>query len=136
MAMPRLLKLLTAAAAIPPIVCIGSMIPHRSIGVFGRNMTTSQWWDSGAGLATLFASCLIIAAALLMLKRSRHGRPVYILAWVTMTLIVPLTARLVRADFATAVPSLVSNLVLTGVIGVYLYKSAAVKRYFGARPDS
>lgn len=132
MAMPPLLKLLTAVTVGVPIFCITSMFPHQSIGVFGRQMTASEWWSSGAGLTTLVVGCLMLAAGLLMLRRSRYGRPVYILGLIAISLAEPLIAYLTESDFRAEAPSLFSDLVFTVLIGLYLYKSRAIQNYFVA----
>jgi hypothetical protein len=130
MAMPPLLKLLTAVTVGVPIFCIATMFPHQSIGVFGRQMTASEWWSSGAGLTTLVVGGLMLAAAFLMLRRSRYGRPAYLLGLIVVSLSAPLIAYLTGSDFPAEVPSLLSDLVFTVFIGLYLYKSRAVQNYF------
>jgi hypothetical protein len=130
MAMPSLLKLLTVVTVGVPIFCIATMFPHQSIGVFGRQMTASEWWSSGAGPTTLVVGGLMLAAAFLMLRRSRYGRPAYLLGLIVVSLSAPLIAYLTGSDFPADVPSLLSDLVFTVFIGLYLYKSRAVQNYF------
>ena len=129
-AMPAILKLLTAVVAISLVFCIGSTNPHWSINVFGRQTTSSEWWVSGAGLATSIVSCLMLLSAILMLRRRRWGRQVYIFSWIVLSLLIPIVALLEGVGFYVAAPSLLSNLVLTALVSVYLYKSNAVENYF------
>lgn len=129
LAMPLLLKLLTAVTVVVPIFCIATMFPHQSIGVFGRQLTTTAWWSSGAGLTTLVVGGIMLAAAFLMLRRSPYGRPAYITAWIAISLSAPLISYLTATDFPAEVPSLISDLMLTALIGVYLYKSGAIRDY-------
>lgn len=129
-AMPLLLKLLTVATVAVPIFCIQSLLPQQSINVFGQHMNATVWWSSGAGLATLVASCFMLVASLLMLKRSHYGRLVYVLGWVAMSLFIPLIAYLVKVELTVALPSLISNLVLSAFIGLYLYRSSEIQNYF------
>lgn len=130
MAMPLLLKLLTATTLVVPMFCVTSLFPSRSINVFGRQMSAWEWWSSGAGLVTIVIGGLVAAAALLMLKRSRHGRPMYIAGWVAISASVPLVAYLTGGRPSGEIASLISNLVLTVSISIYLYKSRAVREYF------
>lgn len=136
MAMPPLLKLLTAMTVGVPIFCIASMFPHQSIGVFGQQITVSEWWSSGAGLTTLVVGVLMLAAGLLMLRRSRYGRPAFILGLIAVSLSAPLISYLTESDFPAKVPSLLSNLVVTVLIGLYLYKSRTIQSYFVADPTT
>ena len=129
-AMPLLLKLLTAASFVVPIFCAASLFPHDSIDVFGQQMTASEWWLSGAGLITLVASFVMLAAAFLMLRRSPYGRPTYILGGLVISLSAPFISILTGIGFQAEVPSLISDLVVTAFIGLYLYRSSAVRNYF------
>jgi hypothetical protein len=130
LAMPQILKLLTAAAAVLPLFFLASTLPHTSIGLFGRQLTTAKWWSTGMGLTTIFAASVMCIAAFLMLRRSIYGRPAYILAWVTLSFSIPLAAHLTGTETAALTPLFVSNLLLTSAIGAYLYLSASVRGYF------
>lgn len=132
MAMPPLLKWLTAMTIVVPVIAVATMFPQQSIGVFGRQMTASEWWSSGAGLTTLVVGGLMLAAGLLMLRRSRYGRPAYLLGLIVLNLSAPLIAYLTGSDFPAEVSSLIFDLVFTVLIGLYLYKSRAVQNYFAA----
>ena len=51
---------------------------------FGRPVTGLAWWSSGAGPVST-ATCLLTAAsALLMLRRARYARILYLLSWVAL----------------------------------------------------
>lgn len=129
-AMPLPLKLLSSAALILLLFCVWSALPQVSIRIFGRHISYSDWWSSGAGFATIVVSCLMIVAVRLMLARSEYGRPVYILGWIVLSALVPFIAWLTGIEVAKSIPSLVSNLVLTILIAAYLYKSKASRDYF------
>ncbi|HUW97560.1 MAG TPA: hypothetical protein VMV40_01795 [Acidiferrobacter sp.] len=129
MAMPPLLKLLTSVAIVVPVFCVVSMFPRESIEVFGRQMSTSEWWSSGAGLTTLVVGGFMLAAAILMLRRSRYGRPAYILGWIALNLSAPLVAHLTGTEFPGEMPSLMFAILLAVLISVYFYKSSAVHFY-------
>jgi hypothetical protein len=130
LAMPQILKLLTAAAAVLPLLCLASTLPRTSIGLFGRQLTTAEWWSTGMRLMTTFIASVMCIAAFLMLRRSIYGRPVYILAWITLSFSIPLAAHLTGTEASALIPLLVSNLLLTSAIGAYLYLSASVRGYF------
>lgn len=136
LAMPPLLKLLTAVTVAAPVIAITLMFPHQSIRVFGRQVGASEWWSSGAGLTLLVVGALMLTASFLMLKRSRYGRPAYILGWIALSLSAPLIAYLTGTYSPTEVPSLLSNLVVTVLIGLYLYKSRATQKYFVVDPTT
>lgn len=135
LAMPALLKLLTAVVIVPPLFCVASLSSTGSISVFGRQMTASAWWSSGAAVVTLIVSGLMVAAGLLLLGRSRYGRPTYVLGWIAVSMSAPLIAFLVGRDPPNGVPSLIFDLVLTVFIGLYLYKSDGVRSYFTSRDN-
>jgi len=130
LAMPLLLKLLTAVTLVVPAFCVTSLFPHQSIRVFGQLMTATEWWSSGAGFVTLVIAGLMLGAALLMLRRSRSGRLMYILALILTSFSAPLITYLVPTDTPGAMSSLFANLVLTVFVGTYLYKSRSAQNYF------
>ena len=130
LAMPPLLKLLTASAFVVLLFVVGSAFRNSGIEVFGRQVSSANWWSSGAGLVTLIAGAILAASAILMLSRSRYGRPTYILGWVALDISILLISRITGTEVATAIPALISNVVITGVLGAYLYKSKAISHYF------
>ena len=134
MAMPLILKLLTAATLVVPVICLVSLFPSQSINIFGRQMTTREWWSSGAGVVMVAVGALIVVAALLMLRRSRYGRPTYVAGWLAMSASVPVVAHLTGTHPSTELASLIWNLVLTVSIGLYLYNSSAARDYFATKP--
>jgi hypothetical protein len=58
MAMPILLRLCTGVAGGVLVFVIGTMLPHGSIRVDGRQLTTSEWWAIGAGPFMLIVAFL------------------------------------------------------------------------------
>lgn len=132
-AMPLLLKLFTVVAVATPGASILMLFPNQEITVFGRQMTASQWWVSGAGVTFLVVGCILLAAAVLMLERSTLGRQLYVVGLVGMYLDTPLVAYLVGVDVARALPmpALIYNFLVAGLIALYLFKSRAVNDYFG-----
>lgn len=76
----------------------------------------------------------MLAAGLLMLRRSRFGRPAFILGLIAVSLSDPLISYLTELDFPAKLPSILSNLVVTLLVGLYLYKSRAIQKYFVADP--
>lgn len=128
--MPLLLKVLTMATIALPIFCVQSLFPGHSINVFGQHVFVSDWWSSAAGMVTVVISGLMLTASLLMLKRSIYGRVVYILGFITMSLSIPLISYLLKIDSPNVLPSLISNLILSVVIGVYLYTNRDIQTYF------
>lgn len=130
LAMPSPLKLLVMATLVGPAYVVTSIVSLQSINVFGREVSTSEWWSCGAGPMALAVVGLMLAAALLTLTRSRLGRQIYILAWLALSASIPLTAQLIRIDVSYSLPSLTSNLVLTASIGLYFYRNRTAQNYF------
>lgn len=129
-AMPPLLKLLTTIVVGVPIFCIATAFPHQSISVFGRQMTSSEWWSSGTGPTTLVVGGVMVFAALLMLRRSRYGRLAYLLGLMVLSLSEPVIAYFTGSSFSAEIPPTIFDLLFTALIGLYLYKSGAVQNYF------
>lgn len=132
--MPKLLKWLTAISLCAIAIAARTFFPP-GIGVFGRLVTTQDWWTSGAGEISLI--CLIVfgASGILMLRRSSHGRLVFLLGWVALNLVViPITGLtqtssppllLLAIDFMLAIP-----------VAIYLYWNKAVREYFLAGKEA
>ena len=130
MAMPILLKLLTATAFAVPIFVIGTMIPHGSVNVGGRELATSAWWTIGAGPFLLVVALLFCASIIGMLRRVRYSRFMYILSWIALSAFIPYVASVTGAGLAVSKPGTISNLLLAGVIGLYLYLNKGARSYF------
>jgi hypothetical protein len=130
LAMPTPLKLIVLSAVSAAVFLAGTAVTTGPVLVFGQRMTSFEWWTSGAGLALLPAAAIGCAAAILMIRRSRYGRPAYILMLVAAYLSSPVVAHLVGTGIATARPTLVAGLVVCVIASVYLYRSRAVDHYF------
>ena len=131
--MPVLLKLLTIGGIVILFFVIGSMIPYSSTDVFGQPVTTVQWWSSGAGPFSLVVGLLISMAIVMMLLRSRYGRPAYILSWTVLSLSVPFTANALGSSSSHILAISISNVMFTLVMSFYLYASATVSHFFAMR---
>lgn len=132
MEMPIVLKLLTVAACGVLIFAMGTMIPHGVVHVGGMQLTTSEWWAVGAGPCLLVVALLFCASAVYMLRRSRYGRPSYVVAWIALSISIPYIAGVTGAGVPASRPGFISNLVLTTIIGLYLYLSKGARSYFRA----
>lgn len=131
MAMPILLKLFTASALVVLLFVLETMLPHGSVRVFDRQVTTSEWWASGAGPSMLIVAGLFCSSAVYMLRRSRYGRPTYILALIALFISVPYVAGVTGNGVATvSKSSLIADLLTTLGIAVYLYLSRGTRNYF------
>lgn len=132
--MPLPLKVMTGCTIVPIVFVLNSLVPNASFVVLGRRMTSSEWWTSGAGFATLVVGTLAAFAAFLMLRRSRNGRLVYILAAAgsgVWAIVQPQNVGSPNAMPASI--SAVASCVLTALIAIYLYGSERVKAYFAGR---
>lgn len=131
-AMPWLLKLMTLSAFSVLGFVVGSVVTTSPIMVFGQPVTVSEWWSSGAGILTVGIAIVGGAAGVLMLMRSRYGRPVYILTWAMASASIPLIAELTGKGIAGSLPAAAFDSVLTLGIAIYLSKSQAIQSYFGS----
>ncbi len=131
MAMPILLRLCTGVAGGVLVFVIGTMLPHGSIRVEGRQLTTSEWWAIGAGPFMLIVGGLFCASAVMMLRRSRHARLAYIVAWIALFISVPYIAAVTgNGVAAVSKSSLIADLLMTLAIVLYLYLSKGARNYF------
>ena len=133
MAMPSMLKLITASVLGALISVITTMLPNRSGGVFGlfdRHVTTSVWWESGVGTIVWILATLFCVSSILMIRRSRYGRPVYILALIAMSVSIPFVASVIGMSASEVRFWLIANFVWTVFVSLYLYLNTAVRNYF------
>lgn len=138
LAMPWLLKLMTLSAFSVLVFVIGSAVTTSPMMVFGEPVTASEWWRSGAGILTVGIAVIGSTAGVLILRRSRYGRPTYILTWAAATASLPLVAELTGKGVAGSLPAAVFDLIVTVSIALYLHKSKAIQSYFGTgqlRPE-
>src|SRR5690242_3074816 len=88
-AMPAIVKLCTVAALGVMALVVTTKFPHISIHVGDRQITTAEWWNIGAGPFMLVVGLLMVSSAVMMLKRSRHARLAYAVAWSALCISVP-----------------------------------------------
>lgn len=127
LAMPWILKILTLAGFCTLIWLWGST---RGVNVFGKHVSASIWWESGAGYSFLFASIILSFASYLMIRRSRHGRLVCVAGWVVLGITIVVGANAVRLPDPSFWQSLAGHSILTACVAFYLYLSKGAKTYF------
>lgn len=131
MAMPTILKWLIAAGFFVCLMIIGTFFPHSIVRVLGRPVSTSNWWVSGAGPSMLIVAGLFCASSVMMLRRFRHARLAYIVAWIALLISVPYVAAVTgNGVAAVSKSSLIVNLLMTLAIALYLYLSKGARNYF------
>ena len=130
-AMPKVLMLLTLGAVIVVAFVIRTLVPDDSINAFGREISTSDWWSSGAGAVGLMVGLTLSVAAVMMLRRASGGRLVYVTGWVGISVSAPIIAKLTGTNSSAQLPPLIANLAITIGIFIYLYVSKDVRSYFG-----
>lgn len=127
--MPAFLKMLTAMGfGVLAWVVAGTF--QNGISVYGLHMSTRDWWASGAGVFCLLIGLVMSGSAVLMLRRSRYARPIYILGWIGISTSVLFVTHVTNS--APEMPAFVSNMVLTLLIALYLNWSRPVRDYFRA----
>jgi hypothetical protein len=128
LAMPRILKMLTAMGFFS-LVWVAASIAN-GVNFFGKHVDASSWWGSGAGYYCLIAALIMSGSSLLMLYRSRYGRPAHIAGWLAVTTTAVLGAYLAGVPYPSFMSSIMGNVALTGCIAIYLYLSKSTKNYF------
>lgn len=130
--MPSFLKLITASGFIFPLFFVGTIWPNSTIKVFGHQVAGEVWWASGGGALSIVVALLLCTSSVLMLRSFSRGRFIYLCGWVLMTITIPVVA--IRLDIISnkAISATVSNLFLTVLLGMYLYRNREVQKYFGA----
>jgi hypothetical protein len=79
----------------------------------------------------LVVAGLFCSAGYMILKRSSQAKLAYLIAWIALSISVPYATQVTGGGNLDALKSsLVLNLVLTSVIGVYLYCSPGSRKYF------
>jgi hypothetical protein len=129
-AMPTVLKLLTAVGFGVLLMVLSTMRPHSMVRVFDRSVTASEWWASGAGPFMLIVAGLFCASAVMMLNRFKHARLAYIVALIALSISAPFVAGVTRVGETAVNPGIIPNLLLTLAIALYLYLSKGARQYF------
>lgn len=96
--MPGILKWLTALCLVPPLFVVGTLIPNGTIRVDGRLMANSDWWACGAGATVVVVAIMTAVAALLLVHRSKYGRPVFLVSNASTYLCGPLITKLTGSN--------------------------------------
>ena len=134
-AMPSFLKVLTLMG-FGVFVWVVTTMFQSGIAVFGRQLSTSEWWTSGAGLFCSVVGLILGGASVLMLNRSYYGRPAHILGWIGVSVTVPFVTFVTKSDQSFTAQTFWSYLALTALIALYLYRNKAVQNYFRAPTNS
>jgi len=128
--MPIVLKLITASALVILLIVVSTIVPGGPIHVFGRDVTRAEWWAIGAGQFLFIVMLLMTASAVMMLRRARHSRLANIVAWIALSFSIPFVAGVTGMGVSESRPALISNLLLTLAISLYLYLSKGSRNYF------
>jgi hypothetical protein len=136
-AMPAGLKWLTLLSMLAVPLTLVTTVFGR-VFVDGHEVPRLQWWVSGAGAVSLVGAFLVLGAAILVLRRSRYGRPALVLCWISAELLelaapkclglgpsspssLKAPGRVVRLGVQVVIP--------IGIL-IYLYGNRAVRSYF------
>jgi len=126
--MPKLLKFLTAHAALCFVFFALSAIPNDMLSIDGRHVTYAEWWSSGAGL---FASSVGVAGpfvAWAFASKQPYARASY-LWFLALAFVAP-------CPFFGMLAYALPGLLVVGVGAIYLYKWQSVQVYFAPNPSS
>lgn len=127
-AMPKMLKWLTAISLGAFAIAVRTFFPP-GVGVFGQLVSIQDWWMSGAGEISLVCLVVLGASGILMLRRSSHGRLVFILGWIALDLVVIPITGLTQAP-SPPILLLAINCMLVVPAAIYLYWNKSVREYF------
>jgi len=120
--MPTILKFLTAHALVCFIFLLAAIVPGIPISVNGQEMTITELWSRGFGYPIIFIGVAMPICALLMLKRVKYSRLIYLVI-LSSSLILPFI-------YMQEIFSILFGIALTTAIGVYLYGKSTVRSYF------
>lgn len=116
--MPGILKWLSAVGLVPLLFLLATLIPNRSINVDGKLVANLDWWSSGAGAVVAVLAIVMTAAEIQLLRRSKYGRPFFLMGMVLTMASGPLIGKFLKPNTTLYLQPLVFNLV------------NAVKKYF------
>jgi uncharacterized membrane protein len=128
--MPRILKWLTVIGLVPPLFLLGTLIPNGSINVDGKPLANSDWWSCGAGAVVAVLAIVMTAAEILLLRRSKYARPVFLVGMALTMASGSLIEKLLKPNATPYLQPLVFNLAIVVLVAWYLYGSNSVKKYF------
>jgi hypothetical protein len=128
--MPGILKWLTVIGLVPPLFLLGTLIPNGSINVDGKPMANAAWWSCGAGAVVPVLAIVMAAAEILLLRRSKNARAVFLIGMTLTAASGSLLEKLLKPDTTPDLRVFGFNLATVGLIAWYLYCSKAVKKYF------
>jgi hypothetical protein len=93
----------------------------------------------GERCGTFYVDCgrsLLRFYAVMMLRRSRHARLAYIVAWIALNISIPYVAGVTGTGVAAvSKASLLADLFVTLAIALYLYLSRGTRQYFRAATE-
>jgi hypothetical protein len=127
--MPNLLKFLTAHALACIVFLIGSVIPHNSFSISGRQVTYLEWWGSGAGVYASVIGIILPISAWLLLSRSCHARGFYLCSMIVGLILSYLLFQQVWGS-ETGYGYAAVRAIIVAILAWYLYRKESVKHYF------
>lgn len=131
-AMPKPLRWLTALGLSVALLLVATVIPGSHVRfldqTIGGTISIREWWLSGAGWVVLFTYGLMPASAVLMLRRSRHARALYLTGWLAANACGPLVAWLIGTSVEPVFLAL--GFLTLALVALYLGRSRAVRAYF------
>lgn len=132
-AMPMLLRFLTAVGLFVCLMVISTMRPNSVVHKDGRSISSAVWWASGAGPSMLVVAVLFGASTVMMLRRWRHARLAFLIAWISLNISVPYVAAVTGTGVASLwMQSVLGDALITVAIALYLYLGHGVRHYLHA----
>ena len=129
--MPKYLKILTLLGFAVLVMVAATLLPN-GVDVYGKHVSTAEWWSSGMGFLFLFDGMILSTSALLMLKRSNVGRAAYVLGCVALNASGVFAIYVATGDSDITVHTLKFSIVFTVLVTLFLYGKKAVRDYFAS----
>lgn len=131
LAMPTILRFLTAAGFCVCLMVVSTFFPFSPVRILGRPVSELDWWGSGAGYSMVIVAGLFGSSGVMMLRRSHHARLAHLVAWIALNISVPYVAGVTGAGVASvSKTSVLANALVTMAIALYLYLGRGTRNYF------
>ena len=122
--MPFILKFVCALSIFGILFPAGSIIPVGSYKIDGEVVSYSEWWRSGAGIATIIIGIPLFLTGIGILKKRKWSRYAFPFILACSYLVIPYD------QIEVNIVVIVSNSLLSVLLLGYFIKSKAVERYY------
>lgn len=129
LAMPVFLKLITLLAALSPTISFMNTVSGGMFWFFGKAVSASEWWGSGAGLCQSIFDVVMLMSAFFFLSKYKWAKLIYILGILLLPLVNSITSYLLGVEVKLDDVSVVVIEVVSVVVFAYLMLSRGVQEF-------